>query len=300
MKLVQVWYKFIISLLFCLVWISAFATWEVSPQTTENMEVELMVSKSDVLKWERFEVTIRIKQKWNQIFQQWVFNMEWLDVFNVVWDRTSTNMNVVNWVAVSMIDKNLTLSAPSEWVFNLWPVRIDHNWSAIVSNTVAVRVWKGNFAKKSENKVSTWEDELGSNLLEQTWKVNYLKKLLSFEFLLLIAIIILAFDLINNKRNKVSNKIVNNKLNFFEVPAYNDLDFFEKSLAILKDYILKSSGLELASVNHAQLKKLWKDYNKRIELWEIIDRIYFLSKNNECSKEQLQSIRNQIQKFIKN
>ena len=264
-----------------------------------NMQIELVVSSNEVWVSDTFELTIRIKQKWPSTIKQWMFNIEWFEPFDVVWDRTVSNTNIVNWEQASLIDKILNLRPKNEWVFVIGPVKISNKWKSIVSNSLEIKVWSKNFSAKSKNwdKTSSQENLIQDNPWINAWKIDYFKMIFSFEiFLFLIIIWFWLFLFKSRSEEKLNQK---GDLNLIpDLPKENRLDFFDQCLKILHKSILKNSELKAISVNDWELGKIWGSYNKRKVIKEIINQIYTLKWIRECNMLMIKELRNKISKLV--
>ncbi len=281
----------------------AASTWSnvlsTNTQTQDsNMQIELVVNSNEVNLSDTFELTIRIKQKWSSAIRQWMFNVEGFEPFDVVWDRTVSNTNIVNWEQASLIDKILSLKAKNEWVFVLGPVKIDNKWKPIISNQLEIKVWSKYFSAKAKNGANSVSKEglITDSLWINDWKIDYFKMIFSFEICLLLLIIWFSVFLY---KSKIHNNDESSELTWVsELVKENRVDFLDQCLKVLQEYVLKNWNLKAISVSDWELGKIWNNYKKRITVKEVIDEIYTLKAVKQQNIQVLKKLRSKVSNLV--
>lgn len=252
--------------LFYIFWLSVSIcadSWQIIQNQDISFKIELLSDKSNINIDEQFSLVLSIKHKsqfWDNL---WDINIAWLNSFEVIWNYSSTRMNVVNWEVKSIIEKQIILKPLKEWSFTVWPATVNMNWSPINSNSIIISVWK---------KYNQAND--GNITKDDSSKIDILRIFKSEEALLFIFILFLWYYLWQNKKNYNSDldeKIIHKKI---ELPKIDDIYFLDKCLDLLKNEVLKNNELEAINVNDSEIYKLESNHLKRLQIKNFIDLIY--------------------------
>lgn len=198
----------------------------------------------------------------------WTVNLDWVDNFDVVWQSTATTMQIINGVRKQWTQLQLQLKAKEKWVFELWPARIQWNWS-LESNVVSVEIigdklfvngtpqwWKPqNTQPSSQDVVMSKDTSVQSSSSIPLWIPLVV-------FLLASAWWIAA---IVKKRKSIDHEFSVEVaeewfVELWKRPSFDDEHYYDKALAWVWRWIALQTDQSTVGKSPEALRQVWLEY----------------------------------------
>jgi len=252
-----------------------------------NIDISLTVDKTTIHEDEEFKLSVNLKTIGNNSN----INLPMLDIpglenFQIIQTSSSSNINIINGESQSIINQNKIITPSKIGKFILGPVKIKYkdpstNKNTIIeSNSIEITVKKMIITKNGsdKNKVKT--------------NIDYLSIIL-----VLITILLIYLFVWFKKKQKEKISIKRNEEINVVFPKTKDIDFFDKTLQILRFFLQEKVGLKNTSSTTQEIlealdkKKYYKKQQVKILLNEM-DKNKFAK--SEINKTQIIKILKQI------